>query len=72
MIDIDDYVTGHEDDITKFDYNGFMNDISKWHKQIKYDLKKEPYDMTLLCVNAVLDSVKDIIYDNTKTYSHCD
>lgn len=72
MIDVDDYVTGHEDDITRFDYEGFMNDISKWHNQIKEDLKKEPYDMTLLCVNAVLDSVECIVYDNTETYNPYD
>lgn len=69
MINVDDYVTGHEDDITRFDFEGFKKDITKWHDQIKEDLKKEPYDMTLLCVNAVLDSVDGLIYDNTEIYN---
>lgn len=65
MINVDDYVTGHEDDIEEFDLEGFKKELFEWHNQIKEDLKKNKYDMTLLCVDAVLSSVKDLIYDNT-------
>ena len=65
MTDIDDYVTGHEDDVIEFNFDDFNSDIWKWHNQIEEDLRKEPYDMTLLCVNAVLNTVRDYIQDNT-------
>lgn len=48
-----------------FDAENFEKEIFEWHETIKEDLKKDKYNMNLLCVDAVLSSVKDIIYDNT-------
>lgn len=52
-------------EVDKFDFENFQKEIREWHEMIKEDLKKDKYDMTLLCVDAVLGSVEDIIYDNT-------
>lgn len=65
MVDIDDYVSGHEDDVEKFDFKEFKKAIYKWHGQVEDDLKKDKYDMTLLCVNAVLNTVEDYMSDCT-------
>ena len=65
MDNVDDYVTGHEDEIEQFDLENFKKELYEWHNSIKEDLKKDKYDMTLLCVDAVLGSVEDLIYDNT-------
>ena len=64
MVDIDDYITGHEDDEETFNFEEFRKTLFKWSADIGEELKKNPYDMTLLCVNAVLDSVTEIVYDN--------
>ena len=52
-------------EIEKFDLENFKKELTEWHDFIIEDLKKDKYDMTLLCVDAVLGSVEDLIYDNT-------
>lgn len=65
MDNVDDYITGHEDEVEQFDYENFRKELNEWHNTIKEDLKKNRYDMNLLCVNEVLNSVEDLMYDNT-------
>ncbi len=65
MDNVDNYITGHEDEVEQFDYENFRKELNEWHNTIKEDLKKDRYDMNLLCVNEVLNSVQDLIYDNT-------
>lgn len=65
MLNVDDYVTGHENDQVEFNLNGFQSDIQKWLDNINDDLTKNPYDITCLCVREVLGTVRDLIYENT-------
>ena len=65
MNNVDDYVTGHENDEESFDFENFNKGFSRWRNQIEEDLKVNRYDRNLLCINEVLQTVQDMIYDNT-------
>ena len=65
MIDVEDYVTGHEDDIEEFDLLGFYKSFNSWRESIDAELKESKYDMTLLCIREVLSTVYDMVRDNT-------
>ncbi len=65
MDNVDDYVTGHEDEIEQFDLENFKKELKEWHDFIIQDLKKEPYDLHLRIVDDVLGSIECMIEDNT-------
>ncbi len=40
--------------------NIFENSLFEWHEQIKNELVEKPFDMNLLCINAVLEKVEEL------------
>lgn len=67
MIDVDDYVTGHENDTEEFDLDEFRKSFYAWKDSIVEDLDRFKYDMNLLCIREVLSDVSKMIMDNTIT-----
>lgn len=65
MIDVEDYITGHEGDIEEFDLLGFYKSFNSWRESIDAELKESKYDMNLLCIKEVLSTVNDMVRDNT-------
>ena len=55
----------HEDEINCFDLENFKKELKEWHDFIIKDLKNEPYDLHLRCVDDVLGSIECMIEDNT-------
>lgn len=51
--------------IISFDLEGFKKELTDWHNDIQEFLKEDELNIRLRIVNDVLNSVEDIMYDNT-------
>ena len=67
MIDVDDYVTGHENDIEELDIDAFRKSFYAWKDSITEELDQFKYDMNLLCIREVLSDVDKMFMDNIVT-----
>lgn len=67
MIDVDDYVTGHENDTEELDIDAFRKSFYSWKDSVNGELDSFKYDMNLLCIREVLSDVDKMLMDNTVT-----